>query len=115
MPVYEYVCKSCGDGFEITQAFADSALTTCDRCGGPLRKVYGSIGIVFKGGGFYRTDNRSSHSSSLGHNGSSASEAVANAPEPIPPSKADTAAEPPGRPGSAGSATPPPAKPTAKV
>ena len=54
MPTYEYVCKSCGDGFEVTQAFTDTPLTICDECGGPLRKVYGSIGIVFKGGGFYR-------------------------------------------------------------
>ncbi len=59
MPVYEYACKSCGEHLEIAQSFKDDPLTTCPACGGPLRKVFGSIGIAFKGSGFYRTDSRS--------------------------------------------------------
>jgi putative FmdB family regulatory protein len=59
MPTYEYVCKSCGEHLEVVQSFKDDALTICPRCEGPLRKVFGSIGISFKGSGFYRTDSRS--------------------------------------------------------
>jgi len=58
MPTYEYVCKSCGDQLEVVQSFADDSLTACPTCGGPLRKVFGNIGISFKGSGFYRTDSR---------------------------------------------------------
>ena len=58
MPVYEYACKSCGEHLEVAQSFKDEPLTTCPACGGPLRKVFGSIGISFKGSGFYRTDSR---------------------------------------------------------
>ena len=58
MPVYEYTCKDCGQHLEVAQSFKDEPLTTCPNCGGPLRKVFGSIGIMFKGSGFYRTDSR---------------------------------------------------------
>jgi putative FmdB family regulatory protein len=58
MPVYEYACKDCGEHLEVAQSFKDEALTVCPHCGGRLRKVFGSIGIAFKGSGFYRTDNR---------------------------------------------------------
>jgi len=58
MPVYEYACKSCGEHVEVAQSFKDDPLTTCPACGGALRKVFGSIGIAFKGSGFYRTDSR---------------------------------------------------------
>lgn len=60
MPTYEYSCKSCGEHLEVVQSFKDEPLTTCPACGGTLRKVFGSIGIAFKGSGFYRTDSRSS-------------------------------------------------------
>ena len=60
MPTYEYACKSCGERLEVVQSFTDDPLTTCPRCEGALRKVFGSIGITFKGSGFYKTDNRSS-------------------------------------------------------
>jgi putative FmdB family regulatory protein len=58
MPTYEYACKSCGEHLEVVQSFKDEPLKECPACGGPLRKVFGSIGIVFKGSGFYRTDSR---------------------------------------------------------
>ncbi|MFN2502943.1 MAG: FmdB family zinc ribbon protein [Acidimicrobiales bacterium] len=58
MPVYEYACKACGQHLEVVQSFKDEALTTCPSCGGALRKVFGTIGISFKGSGFYRTDSR---------------------------------------------------------
>ena len=64
MPTYEYSCKSCGEHLEVVQSFKDDALTECPNCGGDLRKVFGNIGISFKGSGFYKTDNRGSSSKS---------------------------------------------------
>ena len=64
MPTYEYRCKDCGEHLEVVQSFTDEALTTCPNCSGSLRKVFGNIGISFKGSGFYKTDSRSSSSAS---------------------------------------------------
>ena len=66
MPTYEYRCKSCGEHLEVVQSFTDDALTDCPTCGaeGQLRKVFGNIGITFKGSGFYKTDSRAGSSSS---------------------------------------------------
>jgi putative FmdB family regulatory protein len=64
MPTYEYECQSCHQRVEAVQKFSDSALTTCEVCGGELRKVFSAVGIVFKGSGFYKTDSRGSSSSS---------------------------------------------------
>lgn len=58
MPTYSYRCTACGDTFDIVQSFSDDALDTCTKCQGKLRKLFNSVGIVFKGSGFYRTDNR---------------------------------------------------------
>ncbi len=58
MPTYEYACKSCGEHIDVKQSVTDDPLTVCPSCGGELRKVFGSIGISFKGSGFYRTDSR---------------------------------------------------------
>ncbi|MDD2522088.1 MAG: zinc ribbon domain-containing protein [Anaerolineaceae bacterium] len=60
MPVYSYVCEECGHRFDQFQHFTDDALTVCPNCCQvALRKVYTPVGIVFKGKGFYATDNRS--------------------------------------------------------
>jgi len=56
MPTYEYRCADCGHTFDIVQAFTDDALTECPECGGRLKKVFGSVGIAFKGSGFYVND-----------------------------------------------------------
>lgn len=58
MPTYSYACRDCDNAFDIQQAFSDDVLTVCPECGGTLRKRYGSVGVVFKGSGFYRTDSR---------------------------------------------------------
>ncbi|MCC3763667.1 zinc ribbon domain-containing protein [Glycomyces sp. TRM65418] len=72
MPVYEYRCKECGYEFDKHQSFAEARLTDCPSCEarGALRKVFGNVGVTFKGSGFYRTDSRSTDSSSLSSNGS---------------------------------------------
>jgi putative FmdB family regulatory protein len=64
VPTYQYACTQCGHGFEAVQSFSDSALTECPECEGRLRKVFSSVGIVFKGSGFYRTDSRNGSSGS---------------------------------------------------
>jgi putative FmdB family regulatory protein len=64
MPTYEYRCQDCGEHLEVVQSFQDDPLTECPKCGGTLRKVFSPVGVVFKGSGFYRTDNRSSRSGS---------------------------------------------------
>jgi putative FmdB family regulatory protein len=58
VPTYQYACTACDHRFEKVQAFTDDALTECPECAGRLRKLYGSVGVVFKGSGFYRTDSR---------------------------------------------------------
>jgi putative FmdB family regulatory protein len=58
VPTYEYRCKACGQDLEVVQSFTDDALTTCESCGGQLRKVFGNVGIAFKGSGFYKNDSR---------------------------------------------------------
>lgn len=59
MPVYAYACKDCGHAFDIRQSFSEDALTVCPECDGGLRKKFNTVGVVFKGSGFYRNDSRS--------------------------------------------------------
>jgi putative FmdB family regulatory protein len=66
LPTYEYACTACGHRLDAVQKFTDDPLTECPECGGALRKVYGAIGIVLKGSGFYKTDSRAA----AGSNGS---------------------------------------------
>lgn len=65
MPLYAYTCTACGHSFDIQQSFSDDALTVCPECAGRLRKVFSPVGVVFKGSGFYRTDNKKSTSKAL--------------------------------------------------
>ena len=73
MPTYPYACTECGHQFEKYQSFHDDPLTECPECGGKLRKVWGSVGVVFKGSGFYRNDSRSGSGSSGSSSGSGSS------------------------------------------
>jgi putative FmdB family regulatory protein len=72
MPTYQYACTDadCGNEFELVQSFTDPAASECPICHGAVRKVYGSVGVVFKGSGFYRTDSRASAKSSESSSGS---------------------------------------------
>ncbi len=74
MPTYQYRCTSadCDNRFELVQAFTDPAATECPVCGQPVRKVYGSVGVVFKGSGFYRTDSRAAATAGASKNGDGA-------------------------------------------
>jgi putative FmdB family regulatory protein len=75
VPTYSYACTECGNRFDEVQAFSDAALTTCPQCSGRLRKLFGNVGVVFKGSGFYRNDSRESAKASAksSSNGSSTS------------------------------------------
>jgi putative FmdB family regulatory protein len=71
VPTYSYACTECGNRFDAVQAFSDAALTTCTECNGRLRKLFGNVGVVFKGSGFYRTDSRESAKSAAKSSASS--------------------------------------------
>ena len=83
MPTYQYVCTSCGEALEVQQSFTDPALTVCPSCEGRLRKVFGAVGVVFKGSGFYRTDSRAAESTAK-QNGSPGDAKPAAAKESAP-------------------------------
>lgn len=63
MPTYSYACAACAHRFEAVQSIHDDALTSCPECGGEVKRVIGSVGVTFKGSGFYRTDSRKSATS----------------------------------------------------
>ena len=76
MPTYSYRCNVCANEFDVRQSFNDDPLTTCEYCGGQLRKLFNSVGVVFKGSGFYHTDSKSK--ASLGANTSSSEKSSAS-------------------------------------
>jgi putative FmdB family regulatory protein len=65
VPTYSYACTECDNRFDAVQAFTEDALTTCPQCSGRLRKLFNSVGVVFKGSGFYRTDSREASKSAV--------------------------------------------------
>ncbi|MHA7188662.1 FmdB family zinc ribbon protein [Arthrobacter sp. MDT2-16] len=82
MPMYAYACKDCGHAFDIQQSFSDDSLTECPACGGSLRKKFNSVGVVFKGSGFYRNDSRSTTTSTDAGSPSTSSTAAAGTGSP---------------------------------
>lgn len=73
MPIYEYACDQCGHRFDIRQSWSDDPLTECPECTGRIRRVLHPAGVIFKGSGWYITDNRKSNGASDSANGSSSS------------------------------------------
>jgi putative FmdB family regulatory protein len=94
MPTYEYACKDCGSHLEVVQSFSDDPLTECPHCSGPLRKVFGSIGITFKGSGFYKTDSRSGASAKRSSSGDGAKESTGDGAAKEAKDTKETKAEP---------------------
>ena len=107
MPTYAYACTACAHHFEAHQSFTESSLSVCPECSGRLRKVFQSVGVVFKGSGFYRNDSRSSRggkgaanstfanheSGSANHESGSAGSSDSGTPTKTPtpaPAKTDT-------------------------
>jgi len=81
VPTYSYACTECSNRFDVVQAFTDDALTTCEDCNGRLRKIFGKVGVVFKGSGFYRNDSREA-----GKSGKSTSNGSSNGSSSASPS-----------------------------
>ena len=84
MPTYSYACTECDNRFDAVQAFTDDALTSCPQCSGRLRKLFNSVGVVFKGSGFYRTDSREAGKSSKGGGESPSSEKAGSSTSSAP-------------------------------
>ncbi len=104
MPTYQYTCTACEQPLEVVQSFSDAALTECPACGGRLRKVYGAVGVVFKGSGFYKTDSRGDGkkaAASTGDSGSSSSSSDGGSSSTTPaPAAAPAASSTPAAPAS---------------
>ncbi|MBM46435.1 MAG: FmdB family transcriptional regulator [Acidimicrobiaceae bacterium] len=81
MPTYQYRCTACDDQFEIRQSFSDDPITVCpvDNCSGEVKKVFGNVGIAFKGSGFYKNDSRSGTNNKSDSSSSSESSKAATA------------------------------------
>ena len=98
MPLYEYECESCGTRIERIQRFSDPPLTTCEKCGGPLRKLLSSPAIQFKGSGWYITDyaRKPESAPSKPAEGSKAADGGSgpDAPTPTDPTSKESTAKP---------------------
>ncbi|MGK2880271.1 MAG: FmdB family zinc ribbon protein [Mycobacterium sp.] len=90
MPTYSYACTECTNKFDAVQSFSEDALTTCPQCSGRLRKLFNSVGVVFKGSGFYRTDSRESAKSSDPSSSSSSESSSGTSPSGSDSSSSDT-------------------------
>jgi putative FmdB family regulatory protein len=92
MPTYRYRCAKCGDELEVWQSFADTPLARHNGgCGGKLAKVMSPAGIVLKGSGFYKTDNRASSGSRKGGSSDGGSGSESSSSESKSSSKNDSA------------------------
>lgn len=59
MPTYEYECLECKNRFEVFHSMSDAPVNECEKCGKPVRKIFNSAGVIFKGSGFYVNDYKS--------------------------------------------------------
>lgn len=65
MPTYEYECEKCSLRFELKRRFSENGGASCPRCRGEARRLFSPVPIIFKGSGFYVTDNRDNHTRPL--------------------------------------------------
>jgi len=93
VPTYQYACTACDHRLEAVQSFSDDPLTECPVCEGRLRKLFGSVGVVFKGSGFYRTDSRAASTGQNGQPGKSDGEKSEPKPAPASPKKEPASAK----------------------
>jgi putative FmdB family regulatory protein len=119
MPTYEYACTNpeCGHRFDLVQSFSDPSASECPVCGQAVRKVYGAVGVVFKGSGFYRNDSReasqragsekSGASSSADSGSKGESSSTESSAKPETPAKSDKAPAPAAAPSSKPAASTP--------
>ena len=94
MPTYVYACQQCDDRTEVFQRMADDPLTTCEKCGGALRRVLFPPAVVYKGSGFYTTDYKNGSGTSANTSSSSSSDSSSESkseskPETKPEAKSE--------------------------
>jgi putative FmdB family regulatory protein len=65
MPTYVYECEDCGVRFERLQSYSDAPLRECPECSGHVHRVIQPVGVIFKGSGFYVTDNKGKSSTGI--------------------------------------------------
>ncbi|HVJ96061.1 MAG TPA: FmdB family zinc ribbon protein [Acidimicrobiia bacterium] len=90
MPTYDYRCEKCGESLEVYQSFSEAPLTKHKGCGGKLVKVLSAAGIVLKGSGFYKTDNRSSSKAATKEKSDSSSSSSSSSSESSSSSKSES-------------------------
>lgn len=93
MPLYEYKCEECGVRFTRRQNYSDAPISECPECSGHVHRVIGPTGIIFKGSGFYVTDNRHSNNSAGPASSKSASDSADSKSETKSESKAEAKTE----------------------
>ncbi|HLZ20542.1 MAG TPA: FmdB family zinc ribbon protein [Ktedonobacterales bacterium] len=93
MPTYDYSCRSCGARFEVWQKMSDEPLTTCPTCGSEIHRIVYPVGLVFKGSGFYSTDNRKSGSNGAKSDTASLPATAASTAESTTETKTETKTE----------------------
>lgn len=90
MPTYEYKCKECGIVFERFQHFSEEPIRVCPECQGSVHRIIHPVGIVFKGKGFYITDNRGDRSALLPKNGQDKDKGTSKAADSDSSTSSDT-------------------------
>lgn len=93
MPTYQYACEHCGHRFDVRQRFSDEPLTVCPVCNSPIHRVISPVGIIFKGSGFYVTDNKNGSKQYTNGNGKKPENGTEKSTEAKPatePSKSKT-------------------------
>ena len=94
MPLYEYECDACHQRFEKIQKYSDPPVEVCEKCGkGPVRKLFSSPAIQFKGSGWYVTDYAKKSGTDAGKTGSSSSsssESSSSSSSSTPPASGDS-------------------------
>ena len=90
MPYYQYRCNDCEHEFEVRQRMSDDPLTDCPTCNGRIRRVVNSVGVVFKGSGFYVTDTRNGKSATIPNENGKTADAKTNENGSSENSKSDT-------------------------
>lgn len=94
MPTYSYACAACAHRFDAVQSIHADALTECPECGGQIQRVISSVGVSFKGSGFYRTDSRAGGSRSKSGAGASGGSSASLPAAPSKPAATSAAADP---------------------
>ncbi len=92
MPTYDYQCEGCGRTFEHFQSMSDDPLSECEECNGSLKRLIGGgLGIIFKGSGFYVTDNKGKNSGNTAPKAAPSDKSAKT--ESAPPKKTETKTE----------------------